>query len=398
MLRLFPIGVFAVFCIAVSTMPRPIASAGPAETLLYSFQGQSDGAVPDGGLVADRNGDLYGTTYGGGDSLPVGTVFELTPNGTQYRYQLIHDFNGPDGAFPSSDLLLDKGVLYGTTISGGQYSLGNVFSLTPSASGYTLTVLHSFAGGSDGEIVYSGLLRINGKLFGTTHDGGKAGAGIVFELTPSGSTYRERILHSFRGGSDGGHPFAGLIADANGDLFGTTSGCCTEGQSNGTVFELVPGFTHYSEVVLYRFKGGLDGANPRSVLVADQNGVLYGTTYDGGATGFGTVFKLTPSSASGYTETVLHTFQGGDDGGNPAAGLRYGPSGVLYGTTSSQENGTVYEIAPGGTGYAVVYDFQSTKDCRHPEDALLVDGRGTLYGTASAGGAFDEGSVFKLVP
>jgi len=179
----------------------------------------------------------------------------------------------------------------------------------------------------------------SGALYGTAVVGGDCaiqplyGCGVVFKLTPSASGYTFSVLHAFQGGDDGSWPVAGLIADKNGALYGTTQ--YGGGSANdGTVFKLTPSRSGYSESVLYAFAGGNDGALPVACLTSDKRGALYGTTSSGGAANSGTIFTLTPS-ASGYSERVLHTFLGGSDGADPVAGLIIGKTGILYGTTQS---------------------------------------------------------------
>jgi uncharacterized repeat protein (TIGR03803 family) len=280
---------------------------GYAESVIHAFQdGGGDGAYPDAGLIADQSGNLFGTTVAG----LVGGVFELTP-GSAYTESVIYAFpfvsSGPQyvpfGAFPAAPVIADAtGALYGTTEYGGTGTTcedeieecGVVFKLTPSPSGYIETVLHIFADGKDGAFPVAGLtMDGNGALYGTTPFGGARGQGIVFKLTPTGSSYNESILYTFRGGSnDGGLPMASLIADSSsGALYGTTS---SGGSANrGTIFELTPSGSGYSERVLYSFQGGNDGAVPYAALIADSSGALYGTTSHGGAADAGTVFKLT---------------------------------------------------------------------------------------------------------
>jgi uncharacterized repeat protein (TIGR03803 family) len=317
------------------------------ETVLYNFLcAPGDGAYPAAALVRDSAGNLYGTTSGGGAFGPgFGTVFKLDPAGHE---TVLHSFNfdGVDGAYPYAGLLMDPaGNLYGTTNGGGPSGYGTVFKLDPAGNE---TILYSFTGGSDGAFPYAGLIADSShNLFGTTYGGGTSsncngGCGSVFKLDPSGT---ETVLHSFTGGSDGSVPYAGLIMDSSGNLYGTTSSYgATSGF--GTVFKLLPSG---AETVLYRFTGGNDGATPFASLVRDPSGNLFGTTYEGGASNVGTVFRVDPAGK----ETVLHSFTStSTDGYKPFAGLVPGPSGNLYGTTefggsSSNCNGgcgTVFKL------------------------------------------------------
>jgi uncharacterized repeat protein (TIGR03803 family) len=301
------------------------------ETVLHVFTGAPDGASPAADLILDKEGNLYGTTQDGGASC-CGTVFQLTPAGKE---TVLHSFTGAaDGGAPSARLLSDgEGNLYGTTQYGGA-SYGTVFELTP---GGILNVLYTFTGGADGGTPLGGLIPWKGNLYGTTVGGGAFRLGTVFELTKKGE---EIVLHSFSGGSDGVSPFAGLIPDKEGNLYGTTlggggSGCT--GGGCGTVFEVTQSGT---ETVLYSFTDG----GPIAGLVRDAQGNLYGTTERGGSSFEGTVFKLSPSGV----ETVLHAFTGGSDGQYPVSEL-VRVRNAFYGTTffgGSTDGGTVFKVIP----------------------------------------------------
>jgi uncharacterized repeat protein (TIGR03803 family) len=307
------------------------------ETVLYSFTGAADGAVPYfSTLVRDKAGNFYGTTFLGGANGD-GTVFKLAPDGTE---TVLHSFNvdGIDGYNPYPGLAIDKaGNLYGTTYRGGTSDLGTVFKVDPSG---TETVLYSFAGGTDGCFPYSSGVTIGkkGVLYGTTFSCGANGLGTVFKLTPSGT---ETVLHSFPSdGTDGATPLGSLAIDKTGNIFGTTNVGGAHG--NGTVFKLTPAGT---ETVIHSFAAdGIDGFNPQGGVILDKAGNLYGTTYWGGVGSVGTAFRLTPSG----TEALLHSF-GGAEGANPRAGLVLGKKGILYGTTfngGAFSLGTVFKIVP----------------------------------------------------
>jgi uncharacterized repeat protein (TIGR03803 family) len=358
-------------------------SSGTAEqtlTTLHSFTGGDDGANPVASLIADAAGNLYGTTpYGGASGY--GTVFALTPSGTE---TVLHSFTGgDDGGYPAAGLIADaSGNLYGTTGFGGDAGYGTVFRVTQSG---TETVLHSFTN-ADGAYPLAGLIAdAAGNLYGTTEGGGANGYGTVFKLTPSGT---ETVLHSFTN-ADGAFPLAGLIADADANLYGTTNNGGASGY--GTVFKVTPSGI---ETVLHSFTGGADGGYPFATLIADVAGNLYGTTSNGGASGYGVVFALTPSGA----ETVLHSFTG-SDGGYPKAGLIADAAGNLYGTTNyggaNVYYGTVFELTASGTE-TVLYSFTSGGDGANPSAALVADAAGNLYGTTMNAGASGYGTVFKL--
>ena len=333
---------------------------GP-EQVIYTFQGGDDGEFPVGGLIFDASGNLYGTTTGDATSDcsggVCGSVFKLSPNGSGgWTETTLYDFKGgSDGAMPVSPLIFDQsGNLYGTTMSGG--TDGTVFKLSPTGSGgWTETILYSFKGGnSDGAQPNGGLIfDPSGNLYGTTLSGGNQGCsddgyeycGAVFELSPNGSGgWTETILYDFSN-ADGGPPPSGLILDASGNLYGTGSqgggDICFDGEGCGVIYELSPnGSGGWTETVLHRFQGGSsDGENPNATLIFDQAGNLYGVTDAGGGTGCsngngcGTVFKLSPNGSGGWTETILYTFQGGSDGSYPVAPLVFDPKGNLYSTT-----------------------------------------------------------------
>jgi uncharacterized repeat protein (TIGR03803 family) len=372
---------------------------------VYSFDGSSDGNVPDASLI-DVSGTLYGTTAGGGtykrcfyytEYLGCGTVFSVTPGGKE---KVLHDFGGADdGTDPSAGFIDVGGTLYGTTTLGGLYDCTYVGSGT--TSGYlgcgtvfsigtdgTEKVLHHFTGYPDGAEPAASLVEVNGKLYGTTRVGGADRSGTVFSITPG---HPESLLHNFKGTPDGSQPVAPLI-DVSGTLYGTTSGGGAYG--GGTVFTFKGG----TEKVLHSFGSGSDGGGPTAGLL-DVSGTFYGTTSGGGAHGIGTVFSITP----GGTEKVLYSFEGGNDGRGPLAGL-IAVNGTLYGTTTNGGGssackpygcGTVFSISTSGKEM-VLHRFVES-DGAYPT-AALTDVNGTLYGTASEGGAHSRGSVFALTP
>jgi uncharacterized repeat protein (TIGR03803 family) len=253
------------------------------ETVLHNFTGGKDGGFPFAGVTRDASGNLYGTTLYGGNCNRYGgcgTVFKLDKSGKE---DVLYTFTeGADGDMPFTDLILDAaGNLYGTTGYGGTYGFGTVFQLGAAGE----KVLHSFTGDKDGGLPYGGLIRDKaGNLYGTTSGFGTAGN--VFKVNAKG---HEDVLYSFTGGTDGLNPYAGLVRDTAGNLFGTTAFGGTGGW--GVVFKIDG---NGQETVLYAFTGGTDGGTPYASLVRDSKGNLYGTTYYGGAFGLGTVFKLTP--------------------------------------------------------------------------------------------------------
>jgi uncharacterized repeat protein (TIGR03803 family) len=337
---------------------------------LYSFRGgASDGAQPLGRVIFGPNGSLYGTASVGGTgqfcSVGCGVVFKLQPPVTfchsvscPWTETVLYQFGGiPDGGFPSGELLFDEaGNLYGTTALGGRDG-GVLYELTPSGNSWTESIVHDFSG-SDGLVPYGGVISDNaGNLYGTTQEGGAHFAGNVFQFTHSGSGWTGTFLHNFQPPSDGRDPSAGLILDQAGNLYGASTDSGPGG--GGTIFELSPSGGGWTYTMLYSFTGSRDyrcpnpnnqyaGPGPWASLAMDGAGNLYGTTLCDGANKLGSVFRLTPSDG-GWTYTSLHDFTGGDDGAYPLSNVIIDPSGNLYGTASaggSKGHGIVWEIAP----------------------------------------------------
>lgn len=348
-------------------------------TLLHAFAGgSSDGADPYHILIKGSDGDFYGTTLDGGTSNG-GTIYEIAPSGTE---TLFYSF----ASMPWAGLIQGSdGNFYGTTASGGTSGRGTVFELTPSG---TETVLYSFPAGSSDP--YCGLIQGgDGNFYGTTGAGGTSDDGTVFKITPSGT---ETVLHAFpKTGTDGQTPYAGVIQGSDGNFYGTTYFGGSSGF--GTVFKVTPSGT---ETVLYSFAGGSDGEHPYAGVIQGSDGNFYGTTYQGGANGLGTVFKITPSGI----ETVLYSFAGGSsDGANPEAGLTQGTDGNFYGNTylgGASSLGTVFEITPSGTE-TILHSFAGgSSDGANPTANLIQSSDGNLYGSTGAGGTGGYGTFFKV--
>jgi uncharacterized repeat protein (TIGR03803 family) len=324
-------------------------------TTLHSFNGQ-DGGTPNGGLIFDAAGNLFGTAFGGGTG--GGTAFETTSGSGGWTFNVLYEFclqyHCPDGGDPSAVIMDGLGNLYGTALAGGSYSDGIVFELTPGSGGWDETILHSF-NYADGDFPYAALIfGKTGDLYGTTFSGGAYGGGSVFRLKPtSGGVWNERVLYSFcPGGSpcnDGEGPYAGVVLDRSGNLYGTTTqgGGNTCGETHcGTVFRLTRarsgGWRH---TVLYAFPNPMNGSFPTGGVVIDKAGNLYGATVAGGTDGCsggcGVVYMLAPSGNGKWTYTVLHKFDGAD-GAQPLGGLIFDDKGNLYGTAYS----VVFEITP----------------------------------------------------
>lgn len=341
-----------------------------------------------------------------------GTIFQLTNSKGKWSEKVLFRFEGTKGRFPDSGVIIDaEGNLYGTT-SGHYGGNGIAFKLTPGANGnWNMSVLHVFAGGDDGLTPYGGLIQdTNGNLYGTTQLGGGStscsqGCGIVYELSPpriEGGGWKEAILHRFDGTPDGAGPVATLTFDAAGNLFGTTAGGGAYG--GGTVFRLArTSDGKWTEDVLHSFNGTIDGAEPFSSLVFDAQGNLFGTTYAGTASTRGSVVELIPV-VHGWKERVIHVFRGGRDGGNPYSGLIADKSGILYGTTSDAltgGNGTVFKLTRGPKGVwtkTTVHKFTGGRDGGFPAAPLVMDSAGNLYGTTGGGGKLGWGVVFEIAP
>jgi uncharacterized repeat protein (TIGR03803 family) len=378
--------------------------------LLYSFAQNgkpSDGNSPVAKLLT-LNGKLYGTTLRGGATssqcgVGCGTIFQMDTSGHEvvlYRFK-----NGGDGVAPAAGLLRLNGSFFGTTSAGGTGSAcpggcGTVFKTD--STGKIEGAIYSFKGARDGESPLSDLAVANGALYGTTEYGGLAagacfsGCGTIFKMSATG---KEQVIYRFKGGNDGAIPLSRLTF-VNGALYGTTqyggarTAFCSVGC--GTVFRVD---VNGKEKVLYRFRYAPhvgDGAYPVAGVVA-LNGAFYGATFVGGSSGSGTIFRMSPTGA----ERVLHTFaccRRPDDGAHPAADLT-NLNGVLYGTTRDggvSGRGTVFKVTTSGAE-SVLYSFAGKPDGATPRGRLIVL-NGTLFGTTSAGGSTGEGSVFALRP
>jgi uncharacterized repeat protein (TIGR03803 family) len=253
-------------------------------------------------------------------------------------------------------------------------------------------VLHSFTGGADGATPYAPLIRDSaGNLYGTTYLGGASGHGVVFELTKAG---KEKVLHSFSGGANGANPYAGLTRDSAGNFYGTTY---AGGTGHGLVYKLDKSNTY---TALYTFTGGTDGGNPYAGVILDPAGNLYGTAFRGGASGFGVVYEFTTTG----TESVLYGFSGGDDGNNPSTGVIRDAADDLFGTTQyggTLDDGVVYELNTTLTE-TVLHSFTGGSDGANPQAGVIMDSAGSLYGTTYYGGAHQgpagDGVLFELTP
>ena len=405
-------------------------------TSKYTFLGEADGALPNG-VVLDPATNLYGTTFQGGincGGVGCGVAFKIDTRGHE---TLLYTFTGgSDGAIPQAGLLRDSsGVLYGDTYEGGANGAGILFKLTPRPTvcasvlcPWNETILHTFGSSGDGSNPASTLIEDNnGNVYGTATGEG-LDFGTVFKVDPE----EYETLYSFMGPpADGAGPWSPLLLDANGNLYGTTnsggsSSACRGGC--GTVFRLTPNGSGWTETVLYSFSGGADGGGPYAGLVADQHGNLYGTTFNGGgACNCGVVFELTPNQNGSWTESVLWTFTGGADGASPYSGMIIDSQGNLYSTATAgglaggcsavgqSGCGVVFELTPSQNGTwteSVLWPFTGGSDGSVPLGPVVMDAQGNLYGAAYYGGDLNAtnpacapngspvgcGTVFKLTP
>jgi len=379
--------------------------------VLYTFAGYpADGGQPDARLLMDASGNLYGTTrYGGkhdgcsANHIQCGTVFKLDTNGVE---AVLYNFTGPDGANPTSNLVMDaSGALYGTTEFGGNTGscvgtgfagCGVVFKLSSDGKE---TVLHRFTGAHDGAAPLAGLVMDStGALYGTTAYGGTFGEGVAFKLVGK----KETVLHSFCSWSncaDGAYLGSGLVMDAAGNLYGTAAYGGDINCGCGVVYKLAG----KHETVLHAFKNSPDGAEPLSTLYMDSSSNLYGTTAYGGTFSYsaGTVFEV----ASDGKERVLHKFRVNGykqrDGYYPQNSVVQDAAGNLYGSTAEggiYDEGVVYEITTDGKE-KILHTFcgGDCSDGAHPND-LIIDPKGNLYGTTYDGANNGNGVIFKITP
>jgi uncharacterized repeat protein (TIGR03803 family) len=328
-------------------------------TTLWAFTCFFDGKNPHGGVTLDAQGNIFGTTVaGGGGGVCVGdgcgVVFRISAK-THGERPIYNFTGGRDGFGPGGRVVFDTaGNLYGTTPDGGKpggcsgQGCGVVYQLSFHHDHWVQTVLHTFTGKNDGAVGSLGPLLISGgSIYGVAELAGANQAGVAYKLSPSSTGWTFSVLYPFKGTPDAGFPYGGLIADANGNLFGTTYFGGSSG--NGAIYELMPRpMGHYAERVLYSFSGGADGGNPTTTLVADQAGNLYGTTSAGGGScGCGVVFKL---DALTGTESVLHTFGSTrTDGAYPYYALTPGAGGMLFTATvagGTFGQGTVFGVTP----------------------------------------------------
>jgi uncharacterized repeat protein (TIGR03803 family) len=327
--------------------------SGWVQTVLYSFIGGADGGEPYKGVSIDRQGNLYGTAVTGGSGGcegGCGVVYKLTNSGGSWTQTVIHAFTGgDDGSGPGARVTVDSdGNVYGMTPTGGTYGVGTIYKIHPQGGSWTFQVIHAFTGGADGSSGSAGRMFLsNRRLYGAATTGGAYGSGVVFELTPTPvGEWDFKTLYSFRGQPDGSFPYGALLR-VSGKLYGTTY----YGGENGigSVYELSPRQSgEWSERVIYSFQNGSDGNSPISNIVRDNAGNLFGTTSEGGS-GSGAIFKLSPTGGGQWTESVVHAFAGPPDGGFSYNGMVVDRFGNFYGATvhgGTDDDGCVYQFTP----------------------------------------------------
>ena len=382
------------------------ASAATKLKTLHAFQGgTADGGYAYGPLVIDKRGDLYGITEDGGSTncggYGCGVAFKLTPGTGPWKEKVFYALapNAEGYASQNSAMIADnKGNFFGTDA----YNDGDVYELSEAGGVWTQNIIHTFTNSPDGQGPNGGLVRdSSGNLYGVTTNGGANGSGAVFQLSPSsGGAWTESIIYSFNDSNYGPSVAYGPLAiDASGNLYGTTVEGGTYGW--GTAYKLSSSSGTWEETTLYNFTLNYSAyVNPQGV-VFDTEGNLYGVTLYDGEYGLGTIYKLTPTQGF-WNKTVLHTFTGGSDGGNPYGGITIDSAGNLYGPSyagGTYGYGTIYKFVPSGSGgiFSVMYTFRGGNDGKNPAFPLTLDSSGNLYGV-SYGGAYNYGTVFEITP
>jgi uncharacterized repeat protein (TIGR03803 family) len=395
------------------------------ETVLANFDG-SNGATPYAGLILDKAGNLYGTTYIGGTDNS-GTVFELSPSSSGWHETVLHSFHryGKDGSLPYASLVMDgAGNLYGTTFAGGGHQnecgggypgCGTVFELSPTkGQGWRETILYNFPNAKNGlSPAYAMALDKSGNLYSTTFSGGSGaclgGCGVVFKIAHDSKGWRESVIYDFcsvQNCADGSNPDGPVIVDESGNLYGITSTggnpSCSGGC--GIVFRLRPSKGGWKEEVLYSFTGQTDGSFPYGGLVLDQAGNLYGINSGGAHAPGGSIFEL-KDSTGGRQLKILHNFGINQRGVGPNGPLTFDKSGRLYGTTSyggvvgKLGNGLVFKLVHSEDGWKENVLLALPSDGHGgslPNAGVVLDSHGNVYGTATTDGGGGFGTVFEV--
>src|ERR1700685_2582339 len=391
-----PVGLFILIGILFLAGVPPLAQA-QTYSVIHNFTGKAaDGATPFSGPILDQSGNLYGMTYTGG-RYGSGSVYRLAPSGSGWTYTSLYSFKaGSDGVGPAFGSLAmgADGTLFGTTEGGGVFGT----ALAVCSCGVKEVILHRFGSGTDGGQPIGGLvLGPDGSVYGTTSEVGAFGNGTVFEIKHSGNHWSESTLYNFNSDGDPNSPAAGVTLDAQGNIYGTAS--LGGAYGNGAVYKLTRSSSGWTETVLYNFQGADEGANPVGGVVLDQAGNLYGTTFDGGINGGGTVYEMSPS-ATGWIFTTIYSFVGGY--GGPYNKLTLA-SGSIYGFTNGEAAygyGSVFKMTPanGTWNFTDLYDFTGGNDGGDPYGSVAVDSKGNIFGTTNIGGTTNQGIVFEITP
>lgn len=382
-----------------------LAQSVSAQTfqVLHDFTGHLDGGTPPYTLVQDSAGRFYGTAAQGGVN-GNGVVFRFQRQNSNWILTPLYPFSDQDGQPGWGVTLAPDGTIYTVasyaSVLGGP--CGTAIHTHPSPTNppavpayWKETALRTYVKSQEGCPTGNLLLDSAGNLYGVTQSGGPNGWGSVFELTNNGGTWTETILYAFQGGDDGGAPYSGLIMDSAGNLYGTASAAGANRQ--GVVFELKHSGGSWTEQVLYTFQGGNDGGQPVAGLIFDGAGNLYGATASWGANGGGVIFKMTPSGGT-WTYSVLASLTGSD---GPVASLTMDASGNLYGTAfmdGPDQYGSVFKLTRSGENwtYSDLHDFTGGADGGYPGGGVVLDASGNLYGTAVLGGANNLGVLYEI--
>ncbi|HTV65132.1 MAG TPA: choice-of-anchor tandem repeat GloVer-containing protein [Bryocella sp.] len=410
---------FAVVLVCVPTMIAGQPAQAQTFSVIHSFGAGSDGASPASGLTVDDRGNLYGTAVSGGDD-GGGTVFKMLHQGSGWVFDTLYSFNtrlSSNGIAPQAGVVIGAdGSLYGTAEIGGvdgpgceSYGCGLVYNLRPPARAtasalglWTETVLYRFTGNPDGAHPEAAIIFDQaGNIYGTTVQGGSSGWGTAYELLPASGGWTGRVLYSFTDGNDGGYLTGSLLFDHAGRLYGLASLGGAYGY--GTVFQLSPSGSFWTESTLYAFPGqGQNGENPAGGLIADGLGNLYGGTPYGGSNYGGTAFEMIAEPSGTWRHIVLYSFiHTGTAAPGPACSLTMDTAGNLYGATfgdGAYGYGSIFKLTPSGGGwiYTDLHDFTGGDDGRYPAGSVTFDQAGNLYGTTTGGGTFGYGVVFEI--
>lgn len=381
--------------------------------VLYNFTDGSDGAKPGAGMTMGQPGTLYGTTQYGGDLscdlggiLGCGVLFKFSNSGSGWQLTPLHEFNsGYEAPYPGIPAIGPKGALYGVTNLGGINRIGTIYEVIRQSGHWPFKLLYAFTGGSDGGAptrLDPLLFDSSGNIYGAATYGGSANSGVVYELTQAAGHWTEKVLYSFTGGNDGSH-LRGITFDDRGNIYGVAA--YGGGNQNceygcGTVYKLTHSQSGWSETTLHTFQQGVDGGWP-GPLIRDKAGNLYGITEGYGPdNNGGTVWELSPSGPT-WTFKVLHAFTTetvNDFGPYP---LTMDSSGNLYGITNwggANNEGLLFKLTPanGHWNYTDLHDFG--EDGCYPQGAVIRDHAGNLYGAAESCGRYGYGVIWKFTP